>query len=73
MNTPVSYVPGGDQERATTRPEIEAEIVTLTSQQIQAVKDATFMGWEPAELAAHEERRIRLIWLRMRIAGLDAD
>jgi hypothetical protein len=64
---------GGDEERAKTRSEIEAEITTLARRQIKAVKDATFMGWDPAELVAYEERRVLLAWLHNRLADLDAD
>ena len=64
---------GGDEERAKTRSEIEAEIKTLARRQIKAVKDATFTGWDPAELVAYEERRVLLAWLHNRLADLDAD
>ena len=64
---------GGDQERATTRSEIEAEIATLAMLQIKAVQDATFMGWVSAELIAFEERRIRIARLHEQLADLDAD
>ena len=64
---------GGHEERVQTRSGIKAEITTLARRQIKAVKDATFMGWDPAELVAYEERRVRLVWLRKRLADLDAD
>jgi hypothetical protein len=62
----------GDQEPANIRSGIKAEIRTLAKWQIKAMKDATFMGWDPTELIAHEERRMRLAWLHKQLANLDA-
>ena len=64
---------GGDEDRAKIRSDIEAEITTLAKRQIEAVKDATFTGWDPAESVAYEERRVRPAWLRKQLARLDAD
>jgi hypothetical protein len=63
---------GGDQERATTRSEIEAEITTLARQQIKATNDATFLGWDPAALIAYEERRLRLAWLHKKLGDINS-
>ena len=63
---------GGDEERAKTLSEIEAEITTLAKEQIKAVINATYMGWDAAESVAYEERRVRLLWLRKQLADLDA-
>jgi hypothetical protein len=50
--------------------EVIAELSDLTRQQIKAVKDATFMGWDPAELAAYEQRNKRIAWLRQTLGSL---
>lgn len=63
---------GAGQERAKTRSEIEAEIITLVKWQIKATSDATFLGWDPAASVAYEERRSRLAWLQKQLAVFDA-
>jgi hypothetical protein len=40
--------------------EIQAELSELSKQQIKAVQNATFIGWEAAEMAAYEERTERI-------------
>lgn len=64
---------GRDPGQTKTRWEIETDIRELARRQIKAVKNATFAGWDPAELVAYEERSIRLTWLRKRLADLDAE
>lgn len=54
------------------RAAITAELSDLTRQQIKAVKDATFMGWEPAELAAYETRTKRIAVLRQALTDMGA-
>ena len=51
---------------------IQGEIGELSKQQIRAVKDATFVGWDTAELAAYDERALRMKLLRIQLASLDA-
>ena len=50
---------------------IQAELGELSKQQIRAVKDATFVGWETTELAAYDERAQRMKLLRTQLAVLD--
>jgi hypothetical protein len=50
------------------RSETEAEISALMKKQTKATEDATFLGWNPAEAVAHEERHERLVWLRRQLA-----
>jgi len=57
---------------AQRRIEIVAEMTELCRQQIKAVKDATFLGWEPAETTVYSERRDRIGALRRLLAELDA-
>jgi hypothetical protein len=54
---------------ATQRPGIEAEILVLVKKQSKAVDDAGFLGWDPAESVAYEERYQRLCWLCRQLAG----
>ena len=51
---------------------IQAELGELSKQQIRAVKDATFVGWEKAGIAAYDERAKRMQSLRAKLAVLDA-
>jgi len=51
--------------------EIQAELSELSRQQIKAVKDATFMGWEAADGAAYDERAKRIKLLRAQLAVPD--
>jgi hypothetical protein len=50
---------------------IKAELSELARQQIKAVKDATFLGWEASEGAAYDERAKRILLLRARLTALD--
>lgn len=53
------------------RAEIEAEISLLAKQQIKAVKDSSFGGWDDGEIDAYWKRRERLDELRAQLAALD--
>lgn len=50
---------------------IQAELSELSRQQIKAVKDATFLGWEAIEGAAYDERAERIKLLLAQLAVLD--
>ena len=47
------------------------EINALAALQAKAVKDATFLGWQPRELAAYEERGRRGVALRKELSSLE--
>lgn len=54
-----------------SRAEIVAEIEKLSKQHSDAVQDATFMGWQPRQMKAHEERAKRIGVLRNDLAEFD--
>ena len=62
----------GNENHSMTRSEIHTEINALARRQIKSLKDATFIGWDPDELVAYEERSIRLTWFRKQLAELNA-
>jgi hypothetical protein len=50
---------------------IQSELSDLSRQQLKAVKDATFLGWDKTESAAYDERVKRIALLRAQLAEID--
>lgn len=47
--------------------QITAELLQLTQQQIKALEDATFLGWQPGQLKAYQERGEQVSLLRQQL------
>lgn len=47
---------------------LTAELLQLTQQQQEALKDATFLGWLPGQLEAYQERGERVSLLRQQLS-----
>jgi hypothetical protein len=60
-------------EPSKRRAEIISELHDLSVKHDNAVQDATFMGWQPDQLALDEKRSQRIALLRTRLATLDED
>jgi hypothetical protein len=56
--------------RMSDQEKIQAELSELSRQQLKAVKDATFLGWDKTESAAYDERVKRIALLRARLAEI---
>jgi hypothetical protein len=52
---------------------LSAELDLLSKKQINAVKDATFLGWQPGELELYNARRERINLLKRRLAAFGGD
>jgi hypothetical protein len=50
---------------------IQSELSDLSRQQLKAVKDATFLGWDKTESAAYDERVKRIALLRAQLAEIN--
>ena len=60
-------------ESSNRRAEIIAEHHELSVKHTNALQDATFIGWQPGQIALHEERSERMVLLRSQLASLDGD
>jgi hypothetical protein len=47
---------------------LTAELLQLTKQQHKALEDATFLGWQPGQVEAYQQRGERVSLLRQRLA-----
>jgi hypothetical protein len=47
--------------------QLTAELLQLSIQQTKTLKDATFLGWLPGQLAAYQERGDRVSLLRRQL------
>jgi hypothetical protein len=56
---------------ADKRKALTAELLQLTEQQLKALQDATFLGWEPGRLDAYQKRGKRVSWLRQQLNDVD--
>jgi len=52
----------------TRKAQLTAELLQLTQQQQKALEDATFLGWQPAQLDAYQERGERVSSLRRELS-----
>jgi len=50
---------------------LTAEIAKLREQQLEDIRDATFMGWKPESVAAHDGRKRQIAELEGQLASLD--
>lgn len=48
--------------------QLTAELLQLTEQQPEALEDATFLGWQPGQLDAYQERGDRVSMLRQQLS-----
>ena len=48
-----------------------AEIAKLREQQLEDIRNATFVGWKPESVAAHDTREHRIAELVRQLASLD--
>jgi hypothetical protein len=53
--------------------QLTAELLLLTKQQHKALEDAVFLGWEPGQVEAYQERGDRVSLLRQRLNLAIAD
>jgi hypothetical protein len=53
--------------------QLTAELLRLSQQQTKALEDATFLGWQPGQLEAYQERgeRVSLLRQRLNVAALE--
>jgi hypothetical protein len=51
----------------TRKSQLTAELLQLTQQQQKALEDATFLGWQPGQLEAYQERGERVSLLRQQL------
>lgn len=50
---------------------LTAKMVALRQQQLEDIRDATFMGWRPESVAAHDSRKRQIAELEGQLASLD--
>jgi len=50
---------------------LTAKMVALRQQQLEDIRDATFMGWRPESVAAHDGRKRQIAELEGQLASLD--
>jgi hypothetical protein len=50
---------------------LTAEIAKLHEEQLEDIRDATFMGWKPESSAAHDSRKRQIAELEGQLASLD--
>ena len=51
---------------------LTAELLQLTQQQLKALQDATYLGWQPGQLQAYQDRGERVSLLREKLAAVIA-
>ena len=54
----------------TRRAELTAKITALHEQQIESLREATFMGWTSEQKVEHEERKDRIAELQRELNDL---
>jgi hypothetical protein len=50
---------------------LTAEIARLCEKQLEDIRNATFLGWKPQSVAAHDGRKDQIAELRRQLAGLE--
>lgn len=50
---------------------LTAEIAKLREQQLEDLRNASFLGWTPELVATHDRREQQLAELRRQLVGLD--
>jgi hypothetical protein len=53
--------------------QITAELLLLSQQQLKALEDATFLGWQDGQLDAYSKRGERVSFLREQLILADAE
>jgi hypothetical protein len=49
---------------SSRKAQLTAELLLLAQQQLKTLEDATFLGWQPGQLDAYQERGERVSLLR---------
>ena len=52
---------------ASRKAQLTAELLKLTQVQQKALEDATYLGWQPGQLEAYQDRGERISLLRQRL------
>jgi len=56
---------------STKQAALIAKIAHLREQQLEDIRNATFVGWKPESVAAHEKRERQITELQRQLASLD--
>jgi hypothetical protein len=62
-----ALIQGADMTDTSRKAQLTAELLRLTQQQQKALQDAIFLGWQPGQLDAYQQRGERVSLLRQEL------